>query len=351
MFSARRLVTILGTLGCAFGVGYVMQTYATDTRRASAPDGVQVASASAVADVAAETTMADAVPEVVTDALPALSADAVVVDLPVPPAAPPQPANLPDAPVALAALSDGAGAGIAADLPAEEPAPAFGCEIALRAQPIAAAMVRLSLSAPCLAGERFTLHHNGMMFAQATDDAGAAELTVPALSEAAVFIATFVTGPSAVAQAEVSTLEYYDRAVVQWRGPDGLQIHALEYGADYDDEGHVWSGSDRSMADAARGEGGFVSRLGDPGLLEPMLAEVYTFPSGTALVDGEIRLSLEAEVTEGNCGKDVEAQALQKSGTRRMQVRELTMAMPGCDAVGDYLVLKNLLDDLTIARN
>ena len=86
-------------------------------------------------------------------------------------------------------------------------------------------------------------------------------------------------------------------------------------------------------------------------MFEPMLAEVYTFPSGTALADGEVRLSVEVEVMAGNCGKDIEAQALQKHGTARMQVRELTLEMPDCDAVGDYLVLKNLLDDLNIARN
>ena len=34
-----------------------------------------------------------------------------------------------------------------------------------------------------------------------------------------------------------------------------------------------------------------------------------------------------------------------------MQARELTLAMPDCDAAGDFLVLKNVFDDLNIARN
>ncbi len=343
MFSPKRLVTILGTLGVAFGVGFVMQTVVKDPRQGTAEPGVQVASVGAAADVAPAARMDDAGMDVAVEAL--------LADPPAPPEAAPQPESLPAGPVTLASLADPREAALDVPLPKEEPVPGFGCDIAFTAQPVAAAMVRLSLSAPCLANERFTLHHNGMMFADATDDAGQAEIAVPALNTAAVFIVTFASGASAVAQADVETLEYYDRAVVQWRGGEGPQIHALEYGADYGQEGHVWGGADRGMADAARGEGGFVTRLGDEDVFEPMLAEVYTFPSGTALADGEIRLSVEVEVMAGNCGKDIEAQALQKHGTARMQVRELTLEMPDCDAVGDYLVLKNLLDDLNIARN
>jgi len=54
---------------------------------------------------------------------------------------------------------------------------------------------------------------------------------------------------------------------------------------------------------------------------------------------------------DSNCGKDVEVQTLQKHGISRMQLREVTLAMPACEAVGDYLVLKNLFDNLNIARN
>ena len=82
-----------------------------------------------------------------------------------------------------------------------------------------------------------------------------------------------------------------------------------------------------------------------------MMAEIYTFPSGTALKEGVIMINLEAEVTEDNCNTDIEAQILQKSGNARMAAKELVLAMPECDAVGDYLVLKNLFDDLNIARN
>lgn len=346
MISAKRIITILGTLFCALAIGFMMQHYMQGADRNKRGPDVQVASVNHVQDVlpTAEAERGDAA-EVTEENRPA--AAAVASAIPAPPSPAPEPVLLPDQPVTLAALDDQP----IDDMPKEEPAPRFGCELSFSAQPGAAAMVKLTLDAPCMANERFTIHHNGMMFAQTTDDEGRAEISVPALNTSAVFIATFARGDSAVATAEVSTLEYYDRAVVQWSGPEGLHVHALEYGADYGENGHVWAGAARDMASAAKGEGGFITRLGDPGLLNPQMAEVYTFPTGTALQEGDVRLSLEAEVTQANCGKDIEAQTLQKSGTGRMQARELLLAMPECEAVGDFLVLKNLFDDLNIARN
>ena len=350
MISPRRAITIVGTLACALGIGFLMQNTLRQPGTQAREGTVQVASAGAM-DVLPEAQAGreeilpvpmDAVAQ--AELLTAGASSAV----PMPPMSAPQPETLPGRPVALAALDDQP---INAPLPQEEPAPAFGCEPAMTAQPMAAAMVRLTLEAPCMSNERFTLHHNGMMFSAVTDDAGRAELSVPALSAAAVFIATFDSGDSVVATADVGTLEYYDRAVVQWRGDAGLQIHALEYGADYGQPGHVWAGAARDMADAARGEGGFITRLGDSTLPDALMAEVYTFPTRTAPKGGDVSLSLEAEVTRGNCGQKIEAQVLQKHGLEKMTVHDLSMAMPDFDATGDFLVLKNLLDDLKIAGN
>lgn len=346
MISARRIITILGTLFCAAGTGFFMQHYMQAPDRSAPGTNVQVASVNNMQDVVPLVEEARKAAFAAEDEVQ-LDSIALTAAIPVPPSAAPTPERLPDAPVTLAALEDEP----ITELPKEEPAPSFGCDIAFKAQPVAAAMVKLTLSAPCLANERFTMHHNGMMFADATDADGKAELSVPALTKSAIFIATFAGGASAVADAEVGTLEYYDRAVVQWSGPEGLEIHALEYDATYESDGHVWAGAARDLASAAKGEGGFITRLGDPDGFNPMMAEIYTFPSGTALKEGMIRISLEAEVTDENCNTDIQAQILQKSGSERMEARELVLAMPECDAVGDYLVLKNLFDDLNIARN
>ncbi|MFU8865812.1 MAG: hypothetical protein ACNA7O_18030 [Rhodobacterales bacterium] len=227
----------------------------------------------------------------------------------------------------------------------------LGCVATMSARPLAAAMVQLDIEAPCAPLARLTLHHNGMMITEQTDPGGSLSLTLPALSERAIFMAAFENGLMAMANAEVTSLDIYDRVVVQWKGPGQLQVHALEFGADYGDAGHVWADAPRDMTQAARGQGGFVTVHGSAVTDHDLRAQVYTFPSGTAELTGEISLSVETEITAATCDRQVEAQAMQISGGGPVNVIDLTIDMPGCDAQGDFLVLKNLFQDLKIARN
>ncbi|MCD1624933.1 hypothetical protein K7H22_02875 [Seohaeicola saemankumensis] len=228
---------------------------------------------------------------------------------------------------------------------------ALTCVATLEARSVAAAMVDLTLDVPCEPNARVTLHHNGMMVSESTDMNGRLAVQMPALSQAAVYMASFASGRSAMAKAEVTSLDVYDRVVVQWQGPGELQIHALEFGADYGDEGHIWIGAPRDIADAALGKGGFVTRHGRimPDL--ELQAQVYTFPSGTSATLGNVALTVETEVSADTCGRQLEGQALQITGGGALGVTDLTVDMPGCEAIGDFLVLKNLLQDLKIARN
>ncbi|MCA0920321.1 hypothetical protein [Pseudooceanicola nanhaiensis] len=241
------------------------------------------------------------------------------------------------------------------DTPAEaasdKDAAAPVCEVALQAEQRAAAMVHLVLDAPCLPNERVTFHHSGLMFTLATDADGHLEAEAPALTETALYIASFAAGDSAVAMVDVDSLIFYDRAVVQWKGAEGLHLHALEYGAHYGEAGHVWADAPRDLTVAARGEGGFLTKLGDPSIAEAQLAEVYTFPTATAAREGDIDLSVEAEVTAANCAQELDAQSLQVHEGAAPVVQDLVLDMPECSAAGDYLLLKNLVNDLKIARN
>ncbi|MEO3414630.1 hypothetical protein AAFO92_08255 [Roseovarius sp. CAU 1744] len=330
--SPRRVITVGGTLFCAWGIGYLMQSNAQETpaeqHDLEAPEVVML-----------PLSKAGSVPLQLSDIR-------LTSALPVAPSS--EPVFLPDTPVVLAALSTDAPI---ADLPAEETAPTFSCTHSVTATPTAAAMVTLEIDAPCMVRDRFTVHHNGMMFTDVTSDAGKRVLSVPALASDAVFVVSFSNGDGAVARATVTSLEYYDRVVVQWTGDSGFQIHALEYGAEYNDTGHVWAGDARDMTDAARGEGGFLARYGAGDLQDAHMAEVYSFPSGMTSRAGEVQLSLEAEVTRANCDRDIEAQTIQRRGSGALKVQDVVLAMPDCSAVGDYLVLKNLLNDLKIARN
>ena len=54
---------------------------------------------------------------------------------------------------------------------------------------------------------------------------------------------TFADGETSTAGATVPDAAEISRAVLQWKGETGLQIHALEFGADYGGLGHVWYGA------------------------------------------------------------------------------------------------------------
>ena len=84
---------------------------------------------------------------------------------------------------------------------------------------------------------------------------------------------------------------------------------------------------------------------------DALMAEVYTFPTLTSDSAGRIGLSVEAEVTAANCGRQIAAQTLQLKPGETLRSRDVTLDMPACDANGDFLVLKNLFEDLKVAAN
>jgi len=315
MAEVRRYITVAATFACALGSGYLLQA------GASAPPQ-QHSAASAVKPVeisGIELTSAPALPSM------------------------PDAAALPGAQVTRAVARDIA---VTGDLPSEERAPSFDCEAEMTAAAREAAIVRLSLSAPCRPDTRVTLHHNGMMVSALTDSEGRTQIDLPALAESAVFIASFEDGKGALATATIKDFASVDRYVVQWHGDArSLRLHALEYGADFGLPGHVWTGAEQDTAE------GFVMRLGDDVPGPALRAEVYTFPSADTSREGTVTLRLEAEVTEGNCGRDIEAQGISTGGEgTSLRVRDLVLPMPDCAALGEFLVLKNLFDDLNIAQ-
>jgi hypothetical protein len=225
----------------------------------------------------------------------------------------------------------------------------FACDVKMSAAPAAGAMMLVKLSAPCHGSERVTLHHNGLMFTDLVQPDGTLDVEIPALAEAALVIASFFDGSGAVAQTTVTSVPFYDRVVLQWRGDAGLQLHAREFDAEYFSDGHVWQGAKTDAARAATGEGGFMTTLGHADAPDALLAEVYTFPTGMTEAAGTVTLTVEAEIQATNCESVVEAQTLEIRDGKDLRARELTIDVPGCDTVGDFLMLKNIVQDLTIA--
>lgn len=329
MLGIKEVATAAGTLACAVGIGFVMQSSDSAERlygeqpQTVVPEqpidlpqdavldveGITLTSA----DLETPVVLPDTQPEVITK----VAAPSTTLETPTPP----------------------------------QSAPQEGCDIVANARTVAAAMVNLTLDASCLPNERVTVHHSGMMFSQMTDGAGTLDMTVPALAKDAVFILAFSNGDGAMAQSVVEEVDDFDRIVLQWRGDTGFQIHAREFGADYGEDGHVWSGAARDMTAAVTGLGGFITSYGDSSLTDPLVSEVYSIPTLVSEQPKALALSVEAEVTQANCDSEIEAQFIQMAAGTDVQTRNIALAVPECDAIGNFLVLNNLLPDLTVASN
>lgn len=225
------------------------------------------------------------------------------------------------------------------------------CTPVLRASLAPAAMVDLGLSAPCNLNARVVIRHSGLTITGVTDANGALKTSIPAMASTAHFTVALPDGTRAEADLAVPALADYHRIAVQWQGDDAFQLHAFEFGADYGDAGHVSAESPRGPGFAVQATGGFLTALGEPLVLLPMLAQVYTFPSAHSPRQGAVRLSIEAAVTATTCGHDMLGETLEARAGMPVKVVDLTLAMPGCESTGDYVVMNNLLPDLTIARN
>lgn len=220
------------------------------------------------------------------------------------------------------------------------------CDITVFASAMTMATVLLSIDAPCQPSTEVKVSHQGVSFDVMTDEDGLASADIPALSENAVFSMSFESGESAIAETRVTDFSDYDRAVLQWVGKKQIELHALEFGATYGEGGHIWRGDKGQFEGATTGVNGMLTELGQ----NQYHAEVYTFPSSMVVNAGDVILSIEAEVTLQNCGRELTAQTLQFGPNKSVIVEDLAMTMPDCNAIGEFIVLKNMLEDLTLAE-
>lgn len=228
---------------------------------------------------------------------------------------------------------------------------AAACERQMMLAPGPVATISLAVDAPCDAHARVVVRHSGLAVTARIGAGGQLDLDLPAFAETAEVAVSFPDGGTISAWAVVPDLALYDRVGVQWQSPDSFQLHAFEFGAEFGTAGHVSATQPRDPGHAERATGGFLMLLGDSQVSRPLLAEVYTFPSARVLRSGTIAIEIEAMVTAEVCGRQILGETLQVSAGRPAILRDLALTMPGCEAEGQFIVLKNALDDLTIAAN
>lgn len=227
--------------------------------------------------------------------------------------------------------------------------PSTNCQVVLTASPVVAALVELELAADCDRNSSFVIRHMELTFSGRTDDEGNAKFTAPALSGAATYAVFFRNLEAASVTVDVPDVERYDRAILQWRGRDNLQLHALEFGARIGEPGHIWTASTSSAEQALANSRGFMMRLGANDADLPFMAEIYTFPSDQLSQYGAISLHVGALVTQQNCGRKVDAEAFQTNADNMLVARDLHIPMPPCDALGRSVMMPNMFQDLTLA--
>jgi hypothetical protein len=222
------------------------------------------------------------------------------------------------------------------------------CGLDVTAEATDAAMIALGIAAPCHPDAVVTITHSGMSIRQRTDAVGLMTLDLPALETPAFVTVSLPDGSESDILVPVPELADYDRVALAWRGDLGVELHVMEDGASWMSEGHVHPGAPRGPEAVGNGAG-FLAFLGNPDLDAPMMAQVYTMPRGTGPTRADI--SVDAPITADNCARAAEARVLHVQGAGRAEVVPLGLTYPGCDAVGDTLVLQNVFRDLRLAAN
>lgn len=269
------------------------------------------------------------------------------------PAAAPMPAPTPEpAPVKLAepvapAPAEPASPSAPAVAAAQPEAPASGnaCDLSLELIEEPSAMIGITLLAPCHPNQRVVLRHGGLAVTGQTTATGALFTGLPAMETAATVEVFFADGARTKAEINMPELASLRRFGVQWQAEDAFQIHAFENGATYGDPGHVSASDPHTPVAGLPPKGGFLTLAGDATSVNPLLAEIYTYPADPT---AKPEVIVEASVTDKTCGRELIGETLTTSGGSTF-VTDLSLAMPECDAVGDYLVLKNLVLDTNMA--
>ena len=225
--------------------------------------------------------------------------------------------------------------------------PAAACPTGLDLAVSENAMIAVTVVAGCHPDERVVLKHAGLVITARTTLTGAIFTDLPALTPQATVEVIFKDGTRLESSIDVPESAKLRRFAVQWEGEDAFQVHGLENGADFDAPGDISEANPNTPAAGLPAVGGFLSVLGDSTTEQPLLAEVYTYP---AEASAQPEVVVESAVTAATCGRELLGETLFSSGGKVVK-SDLTAAMPGCDAIGGYLVLNNLVPELKIASS
>ncbi|MEM9010660.1 MAG: hypothetical protein AAGE18_05485 [Pseudomonadota bacterium] len=204
------------------------------------------------------------------------------------------------------------------------------CQPSLNLRPQAFAMIGLELAVPCAPGHLVEIVHGPLRFHAEIDEEGRLALSLPAFAEAATVEARFGDGLSVRADVRIRDLNRVSRVALVWDDPVDLNLHAREFGAAENADGHVWQSAPRSPREARRSGGGYLTALGPQGDIAGARAEVYTLPLQRRTPSGIVSLAVQALQAEAFCGGDLPFRVVRSEAAGRTEQREVRLALSRC---------------------
>lgn len=244
----------------------------------------------------------------------------------VPPASP---AALPAAPTVEAPLRP---APILPDRVFETRSPrSAGCAPSLQVDELPGTLLKVMLSAPCHRSVPLRLTFNGLVADLTTGPHGDWETRLPQIGTSSQIAFDFgdVRLSQSVASRNPAQLQH---VILSWQGPQTFRVQAEMHGAA--------ASPDAALSDT------HLTRLGDG---SGSGFEISSFPVGVGQNLGLVRLSVDATVTAGNCGKSVATTAYQSGFLSGLRRTEISYTMPDCASVGETVRLQNLFRDMRLA--
>ncbi len=337
----RRTITVAGTFFLAAATGHVMQSgFLVGKRLTSAGPGMVVGELTQASLISAD---GDSDP---TPALPADDLAAVRQSVPDFPELPGLEPMALSSGIRLASRMDD----IQSDV--SWPETAANLEYDNFGQPCTAPKLALALSAPamidvtvmaaCHANERIVISHAGISFAGTTDEKGHYHAVVPAMTGKGEITAQLGPDLSLRDYRTVPDIGWVNRLALVQRGQNGLHLNAFIGDAEFGSDMHL---RPENTGAASTGSGGYLTVLGDAALDRPIVTEVVTFPASQPAP----RLQVVADVTDKTCGRDLLGSTLRTASASGPTMGGLSLAVPGCDSVGERVVLDMERADAAVA--
>lgn len=214
------------------------------------------------------------------------------------------------------------------------------CHVDVTATPKIAAQVLLVINAPCLPSTVVTIHHAGLSFREKLSSQGSFSLIIPAFEEFSRFEVDLNDGQRVVATAAVHDLARVNRTAISWQGHRDVDLLAS-------DSLHreISPQNPRSLYQALMDSGGYLTVLGNPDVVDPILAQVVTFfQSGTQAKTVSMSLVMTS------CTGILNLRTAQVQPKIGQTGRQLRLRLPRCVKGADKVVLNKVLESMTMAQ-